>query len=157
MMKYSFAISCMVMIVLQACQKNKDHSSDEQQIRELLASERKAHMERNVDMFVQEFSDSLYSVNKGTIKATPPDSMRKSISRYFGAVQFIKWDDTTPPVIRFSDDGSLAYALVQKEVIVSYPGDTGTRIIDTTHFAWASVYRKENSGWKLEANISTNK
>lgn len=79
------------------------------------------------------------------------------ISKYFGSVQFIKWDDTAEPIIRFSDDGSLAYAIVQKDVIVTYPDSTGNAVNDTTHYAWSSIYRKQNGQWKVECNISTNK
>jgi hypothetical protein len=143
--------------LLAACKPQSDRNADEKQIRAMLANERKAHFDRDVELFVKEFSDNMLSVNKGNIKYTPPDTMRKSIGKYFGTVQFIKWDDTAPPVIRFSDDRSLAYALVKKEVIVSYPDQSGKVITDTTHYAWASVYRKEKGEWKMEANISTNK
>jgi hypothetical protein len=156
-MKQLFVALVISITCLQACKQTSDYSTDELKIRALLAAERKAHFDRDVELFVQEFSDSMLSVNKGKVKATPPDTMRRSIGRYFNSVKFIKWDDTAPPVIRFSDDGSLAYALVQKEVIVQYPGAAGQSLADTTHFAWASVYRKINGAWKVEANISTSK
>lgn len=156
-MKKLFLVVSVAGVLLVACKQQADRGADEKQIRTMLANERKAHFDRDVELFVKEFSDSMLSVNKGNIKYTPPDTMRKSIGKYFGTVQFIKWDDTTPPVIRFSNDGSLAYALVQKEVIVNYPDSAGKMITDTTYYAWASVYRKEKGEWKIEANISTNK
>ncbi len=82
---------------------------------------------------------------------------KERIGKYFNSVQFIKWDDTADPIIRFSDDGSLAYAIVQKEVIVTYPDSSGKAFNDTTHYAWSSIYRKQNGEWKVECNISTNK
>lgn len=123
----------------------------------LLQQERKAHFQRDTELFVREFSDSMLSVNRGVVKYTPPDTMRRSVGKYFSAVHFIKWDDRAEPVIRFSDDGSLAYAIVQKEVIVSYPDTTGKLFYDTTQYAWVSVYRKTGGTWKVEANVSTNK
>lgn len=156
-MKYYLIISALVICIFQSCKPAVSTANDEAQLRAMLATERTAHFNRDVELFVKEFSDSMISVNKGTIKATPPDTMRKSIGRYFDAVQFVKWDDMAPPVIRFSNDGSLAYALVQKEVIVNYPGSSGLLVYDTTHYAWVSVYRKQEGSWKVEANISTNK
>lgn len=132
-------------------------AKEEKTIRALLQQERKAHFDRNVDLFVSEFADSMVSVNKGKVSTLSPEENKKRIKPYFESVNFIKWDDVAEPVIRFSDDGKMAYAIVQKEVIVTYPDSTGRPFMDTTHYAWVSIYRKQQGEWKVEANISTNK
>lgn len=145
-------------LFITSCSSNKANlAGEEKAITALLEQERKAHFERNADLFAGEFSDSMISVNRGVVKRTPPDTMRKSIQKYFGAVSFIKWDDLAKPIIRFSNDGSMAYAIVQKEVIVSYPDTSGGIFYDTSVYAWTSIYRKEAGAWKVEANTSTNK
>ena len=78
---------------------------------------------------------------------------KKRIEPYFSSVEFIKWDDVAEPVIRFSDDGTLAYAIIQKQVIVSYPDSAGKKFIDTTNYAWASIYRKQKGEWKVECGM----
>ena len=128
-----------------------------QAIASLLQQERKAHFDRNTELFVLEFADSMLSVNKGKVSVASPDENKKRISSYFGSVQFIKWDDSAAPIIRFSDDGSLAYAIVQKQVILIRPDSLGKLLTDTTDYAWASIYRKEKEGWKIECDVSTNK
>jgi hypothetical protein len=99
----------------------------------------------------------MINVNRGVVRTATPEQNKERIGKYFEAVQFIKWDDVAEPVIRFSDDGTLAYAIVQKEVILTYPDSTGKAFYDTANYAWASIYRKQKGGWKVEANISTNK
>ena len=42
-------------------------AEEEQKILWLLQQERKAHFEKNVDLFVAEFADSMVSVNKGKV------------------------------------------------------------------------------------------
>lgn len=81
----------------------------------------------------------------------------KRIEKYFSSVNFIKWDDVAEPLIRFSSDGLMAYAIVQKQVVLSYPDSMGKSFVDTTNYAWISIYRKEKGQWKIETNISTNK
>ncbi|MGB4843887.1 MAG: hypothetical protein WBP16_05435 [Ferruginibacter sp.] len=142
---------------LFSCNSKTDLFKEEKEIRNLLQQERKAHFERNVDLFVSEFADSMLFVNKGNVNAPSKETNKERMDKYFGSVQFIKWDDIAEPLIRFSDDGSLAYAIVQKEVIVTYPDSTGKAFFDTTHYAWASVYRKQKGVWKVEVNVSTNK
>lgn len=128
-----------------------------QAITALLRQERKAHFEKNVDLFLSEFADSMLSVNKGKVSVATTEENRERIGQYFGRVEFVKWDDVAEPVIRFSDDGSLCYAIVQKQVILSLPDSLGRKISDTTDFAWASIYRKQKGEWKVECNVSTNK
>ena len=140
-----------------ACSSKPDLEKEKKTILAMLQTERKAHFDRNVDMFMAEFAEGMISVNKGEVTTVTKELNKERISKYFGSVQFIKWDDTAEPIIRFSNDGSLAYAIVQKDVIVTYPDSTGNAVNDTTRYAWSSIYRKQNGQWKVECNISTNK
>lgn len=155
--KYIILWPLFVTVLFISCSPKIDLLNEKAAIRNLLQQERKAHFERDVELFISEFADSMISVNKGKISVATPDENKKRIGSYFGRVEFIKWDDVKDPVIRFSDDGSLAYAIVQKQVIVSYPDSLGKTLIDTTDYAWASVYRKQKGDWKVECNVSTNK
>lgn len=144
-------------MAINACTSKHDLAKEEKAIRDLLQQERKAHFDRDVKLFMSEFSDSMVAVKNGTVKTATKEENEKRLGAYFGSVEFIKWDDAAPPLIRFSDDGSLAYAVLQKEVILTYPDTTGKAFYDTTNYAWVSVYRKQKGEWKVEANISTNK
>lgn len=143
--------------LLIACTSKPDLEKERQTILSMLQTERKAHFERNVDLFISEFADSMISVNKGLVTSPTKAEHRQRIGKYFGSVQFIKWDDTAAPVIRFSEDGSMAYAIIQKDVVLTYPDSAGKAFYDTTHYAWSSIYRKYNGEWKIACNISTNK
>lgn len=148
---------CLLLLLLVACNSKVNIEKEKKAILAMLQKERKAHFDRNVELFTSEFADGMISVNKGKVSIDSKEEHKKRISNYFGSVQFIKWDDTAEPIIRFSNDGSLAYAILQKDVIVTYPDSTGKAFNDTTHYAWSSIYRKQNSKWKIECNISTNK
>lgn len=150
-------IGCWLLLMVVSCSSTVDVDKEKQLILAMLQTERKAHFDRNVDLFISEFADGMISVNNGKVSADSIAAHKRRIREYFGSVQFIKWDDTAEPIIRFSDDGSLAYAIVQKDVIVTYPDTTGKSLYDTTHYAWSSIYRKFNGEWKIECNISTNK
>lgn len=142
-------------VIAFSCNNKIDLAVEEKAIRNLLQQERKAHFEKNVDLFVSEFADSMVSVNKGKVTKLSVEQNKKRIEPYFSSVEFIKWDDVAEPVIQFSDDGTLAYAIIQKQVILSYPDSSGKKFIDTTNYAWASIYRKQKGVWKVECNIST--
>ena len=152
-MKYLF----LFLPLLSGCDPKPDLEKEKKTILSMLQTERKAHFDRDVDLFMPEFAEGMISVNKGEVDTATKEMNKERIGKYFGSVQFIKWDDTVEPIVRFSDDGSLAYAIVQKDVIVTYPDSTGNAFNDTTHYAWSSIYRKQNGEWKVECNISTNK
>ncbi len=156
-MRIAVAICFTLLFFLPSCSDKSDLQKERAEITLLLQQERKAHFDRNVDLFMSEFADSMISVNKGKVTIPTREENKKRIGKYFGSVQFIKWDDVASPTIRFSSDGSLAYAVVQKEVILSYPDTTGKAFYDTTHYAWVSIYRKQKGEWKVECNASTNK
>ena len=154
-MKYLFC--CFLLLFLPACNSNADPDKEKKIILAMLQTERKAHFERNTELFISEFADSMISVNKGIVSVPSNREHNERVGNHFGRVQFVKWDDTAEPIIRFSDDASLAYAIIQKEVILTYPDHTGKILYDTAQYAWASIYRKYKNEWKMECNISTNK
>ncbi len=148
---------CTIALFTFYCSPKTNFEKEEETIRRMLEQERKAHFNKDVDMFVAEFADSMISVNKGIVRKLSTEQNKNRIEPYFKSVEFIKWDDTERPVIKFSDDGTLAYAVVQKQVVLTYPDSLGNPFIDTTNYAWVSIYRKGKSGWKVETNISTTK
>ena len=148
----SRSVIFIAVITLSACSAGFDREKRKDEILALLQQERKAHFDRDVSLFISEFADSMISVNRGEVLTATPEQRRPRIERYFGAVEFIKWDDVQPPQIYFSEDGSLAYAIIQKQVILLKDNAP-----DTTDYAWVSIYRKTSNGWKLECNASTNK
>lgn len=100
-------------------------------------------------------ADTIMAVKDGEVKRYSHDEMKARFNPYFGSVTFIRWDDEIPPVIEISDDGSMAYAVVKKEVLLTYDDTLGMPLYDTTHFAWMAIYRKIKGEWKGVANVST--
>ena len=145
------------LFLIAACKQVPDLGQEEKAILALLDQERKAHFERDAELFIGEFAPDMISVNKGSVLTASPGERKNRIQGYFDSVDFIKWDNTAEPQIRFSKDGSLAYAIVQKEVIVKSTDTTKLPGLDTTYYAWLSVYRKQAGAWKVECNVSTNK
>ena len=156
--KFSFMRYIMLSFLLfTACTNTTNNDADKQQILALLQQERKAHFNKDVNLFVSAFAQGMYSVNKGVVDTSSIEAHKKRIQSYFDRVKFIKWDDVAEPVIHFSDDYSMAYAIVQKLVVLETKDSTGKNINDTTIFAWTSIYQKQNNEWKVVCNTSTNK
>lgn len=75
---------------------------------------------------------------------------------YFRSANFISWDDKKPPVVRFSNDASVAYVAVEKLEVLESIAAAGKTVRETTHYAWMLVYKKIKGVWKRDAIASTN-
>lgn len=149
----------LLMIVAISCNKKPqfDEETAKTQILALHNLQRTYHFEKDSIAFANQLSDNLISVNKGII-STP--NKKETIARYhqyFSSVEFVKWDDVTAPKIRFSEDGTLAYTVVDKIVKVSYKNEKEETIEGETHFAWTAIYKKYGDEWKIDCITSTNK
>ena len=128
--------------------------------KEILAlhnAQRGYHFQKDSVAFANQFSDQFISVNRGLITSPSKDETISRYNSYFSSVDFVKWDDLNEPVIKFSDDGTMAYTVVDKIVQVNYKADDGSVFTDSTHFAWTAIYKKYESGWKVDCVTSTNK
>ncbi|MEP4535085.1 MAG: nuclear transport factor 2 family protein [Cyclobacteriaceae bacterium] len=146
----------LVLLAISCSQTQKpDLELEKQRILELHHAQRGYHFEKDSVSFANQLSDDFISVNRG--KITYPDK-EETISRYnsyFSSVQFLKWDDLSEPIIRFSDDGTIAYTIVDKIVEVEYDNENGETEVGRTHFAWTAIYKKHGDKWKIDCVTST--
>jgi hypothetical protein len=105
----------------------------------------------------QLLSENHISVNWGVVSNPTIEENTESFQNYFNNVEFVKWDDLKPPIIRFSDDRSLVYTIVEKEVAVKYKNKEESEVLETTSFAWVAIYKKYGNEWKIDCVASTNK
>ena len=109
-------IVILFLLLLTSCGK-PDHASDEKAILEFLKREQQAHLEKNVDLLFANGLSGITVVSQGTVSNPTDEETRKRFNSYFESVNFIKWEDTADPIIRFSDDASLAYSIIQNVVL----------------------------------------
>jgi hypothetical protein len=134
-----------------------DKSEEESKILKLHNAQRDYHFNKDSIAFANQFSDNFISVNKGIISSPKKEETISRYNGYFSSVEFIKWDDVSDPIIKFSDDGSMAYTIVDKIVTLTYKDKTGNTVQGNTHFAWTAIYRKYGDQWKIECVTSTEK
>lgn len=126
------------------------------ELSELLKQARLAHFTRNAKLLVSTFADDFTSIAGGKISRPSREASLNRFQNYLNRSTFIEWDDITPPVIKVSDDASMAYVLVHKKVRLTAKNENGAETEETEIFAWIEVYRKIKGGWKLTAVVSTN-
>ena len=116
---------------------------------------RAAHFGHDAKKIYADFSDDFVSVDAGQVKMPDRDAGMKRMQAYFDASTFIEWDDITPPIIRISDDASMAYVVNHKKVRLLAKDTSGKMQEEVEVFAWVSSFRKVDGRWKLTMVAST--
>lgn len=128
---------------------------EKQMLVKVLQQERKAHFDKDIDLFLGTFADSIVSVYNGKVEINTHDETKSRFTPYFKSVEFIKWDDVIEPMIDISDDGTMGYVVIKKTIVLTYPDTLGNPLIDSANYAWVSIYRKLQGEWKVVCNAST--
>ena len=132
----------------------KDHQRDLALLTSYQKDGQTAHLQKNPDRLVSHFHDTLTQLRNGEVTFHTKPEMKERFTQYFNRVEFITWEDTSPPAITISEDATLAQILVQKRVELYEKSDT-TRTIEKTNFAWAELWKKKNGEWKLYVVTTT--
>lgn len=132
-----------------------DLEKEKQALLQLDEQARQFHFTKNSKGMADGFSADFISINKGNISKPTYEEHINRFDNYFKRVEFVKWDNVSAPVVRFSDDVSIAYVAIDKLVVLTLKEEQEK--LDTTHFAWLSVFKKINGQWMLDCVASTNK
>jgi hypothetical protein len=151
----------LVICLFFACSNGEVRNFDlEEATQEILAlhdQQRIVHVLKQADTFSELLSQNHTSINRGYVSVSTQKQNLERFQNYFSQVEFIKWDDLRPPTIRFSDDGSMAYVMVEKIVLLQFENEHGTTESDTSIFAWMAIHRKNDNQWKIESVASTDR
>jgi hypothetical protein len=148
------SVACML-LAISACGQS-DRQKDNKILAAYQKQEQAAHLTNNAPLLLEMMSDTVTQVKGGAVKKFVKSQLLERFTQYFGMVEFIKWEDTAPPVYYLSDDGSTASVIVQRRVELRMKNDT-TNTIEKTDFAWTELWRKEKGQWRMHTNISTDR
>lgn len=152
------AIVLIVISILCFCYSCQPKVDNEDLKKEILAIHHnliKAHLDKDPEFFIQNLSDDFVSVKNGDIFHPTNDEIQANMADYIKNTTFTEYKDLQEPIIGFSDDGTVAWCIVQVLVQGERKLTDGTfRKIDFT-CAWLTLYRKIGNDWIVECEVST--
>ncbi|MBK6265239.1 nuclear transport factor 2 family protein [Marivirga sp. S37H4] len=122
-----------------------------QKLLEIHELQRTAHFNRDAKLLVSIMVENFTEISNGKINSPKKEDLIKRFENYFDAVTFIEWDDINPPIIKISDDVSMAHMYVSKRVKLRTKDQTE----ELTTFAWTSTFQKVNGNWLMTSITST--
>jgi hypothetical protein len=152
----SILIICVwVTLVVIGCQSNPDPEALRLEILALHQTDIDAHWEKNADHLAGNLAEDFFSVGNGEIRQPSPAEILAGFESYLTNTTFTEYRDLREPIIGFSDDGSVAWAIVQVKVAGNRKAEDGSnRKVDFT-CAWITLYRRQGDGWLKLGDVSS--
>jgi len=114
-----------------------------------------AHLDKNIEFFVQDVSGDYVNVSRGEISHPPKEEIHAIFSSYLENTAFTEYRDLQDPIIRVSTDGMMAWSIVQVRIRGTRKMADQTEADFNTVSAWIMVYEKVDERWVRTANVST--
>lgn len=152
---YKLNLCIAAVLSFYACTQPKaDLTKEIEALSMLQKQEQTAHLNEEPALLVNMLNDTLTQIKNGEVSYYTKDQMTERLINYFGAVEFIRWEDTQPPVFTVAEDGSMAHILIRKHVEVNVEKD-GAPTREVTDFAWTELWKKKDGRWKMYSVTTT--
>jgi hypothetical protein len=145
----------LLIILIVGCQSPPDFDKLKSEITALHEAEIKAHWKKDVDFLIRDISDEYLSVSNGEIHNQTVEEIKNSFTSYLNNSDFSEYKDLREPIIGFSKDGSLAWAIFQIKVTGKHQMTDGSEgDLDFT-CAWMTLFERQDDRWIRLTDVST--
>lgn len=109
--------------------------------------ERTAHLTTDVEAMMVHQGDEFVAVVEGGVHVLTGEQMRGIFTQAFEGATYLAFDDVEDPVIRVSDDGSMAWMAVKLRVWKTQLGASGEQLERRFISTGIRTYRRCDGTW----------
>ena len=149
---WSLILLCFISV---PAQQKIDLEKERAALLEIHRTDRRAHFETDANLLLERFTDEFIYVSNGKIERSTRDELKKTFEDYFKNAKYYEWDDLEPPVIRISNDATMAWMIVRTKVRRIQKLASGEEKPRAFVYAGIMTYEKQNGRWIRIANVST--
>jgi hypothetical protein len=156
MSRFAILVLSFVLVPLNANAQSKVDLADEvEQLLRIHESDRRAHFETSAKRIMEHATDQFIAVSDGRVRRTTRAEDLKFFEEYFKGAKYYEWDDLEPPIVRVSNDASMAWMIVRTRVRRVQTQSGGTTTERRFVYAGIMAYEKKDGRWGRVANVST--
>jgi hypothetical protein len=134
---------------------SQDRRDEQRALLAVLEEGRRAHLETDVALLVKGIGDELFDISSGVIRRQTRSEVEALFARVFDGAVYDRWEDTEPPRIKWSADGTLAWVARRVSVSRSSVDADGKERQSSFVCAYSSTYVKQDGAWKMTSVTST--
>ena len=155
-MKYCIPITMLsVCLWLMQSAPSIDLEKQKAELLQIHRTDREAHFKTDVELLQQSAPEEFIAVSEGRIDRIKKADEKKHFSEYFAGAKYYEWDDLEQPIIRISDDGSMAWMITRIKVRRTQKNAEGKEAERKFVYAGIMTYEKRDKKWIRIANVST--
>jgi hypothetical protein len=143
-----------VSVLGEKSQKGVNLEKEKEELLKVHKIDREAHFKTDVELLLQHSAEEFISVNSGKISKSSRAEVKQMFEEYFRNAKYYQWDDLEVPIIKISNDATMAWMIVRIKVkrTQSLSNEEKER-----QFVYAGImtYEKQNGKWVRIANVST--
>lgn len=148
-------LSIVLVPVIADAQSKVDLPGEVEQLLRIHESDRRAHFETNAQRIMEHATDEFVSVSAGKVQRTTRAENLQFFEEYFKGAKYYEWDDLEPPIVRVSNDASMAWMIVRTRVRRVQTRSSGEATERRFVYAGIMAYEKQGGRWVRVANVST--
>jgi hypothetical protein len=130
-----------------------DSASDLSQLLALHEKVLEAHRKTDIDMLMEDAVEQYVLVTSGEVLYPTVEERKLRLGEYFSITRFDKYEDSMPPVVKISADGSLAWLIARVSVTAEQDIAGENQSFDFVS-AWIELYEKQDGRWVQIGNVS---
>lgn len=157
MQRVLVVLPVLVLLASAGCGEDPDLEQRRQEILALHASLIQAHLDKDAAFLAEPTADDYLSVARGEVVAMTAADVEARLAPYLAATEFSHYTDVEEPIVGLSDDGSIAWSIVQVRVAGTRTGSGDEQLSFDTRWAWLTLYRRVGDNWQRIADVSTNR
>jgi hypothetical protein len=136
-------------------QPSPDLEKEKAELLRLHKLDREAHFKTDVDKLLETSPEEFITVGRGKIMRSSKADERKRFTAYFKDAKYYEWDDLEEPIVRVSNDASMAWMIVRTRIRRVQKNADGTEKEEKVVYAGIMTYEKRDGRWIRVANVST--
>ena len=137
------------------CQSSPDFEAMKAELLDIHEKFIEAHLEKNVDYFVQDLAEDYVFVARGEITYPTEEEIRSNMNDYLNNTKFSEYRYTQEPIVGFSKDGSLGWSIVRVKVAGKRTLDDGTERDTDFICAWITLFERQDDKWIRLGEVSS--
>jgi hypothetical protein len=127
---------------------------DADRLRALHEKVMQAHRHGNVELLLEDEAADYVVANRGEVTRPTLDDRRRRLGGYLSRTSFREYRDVIEPVVTVSNDGTLAWVIVQVKASGTQTTDAGQKEPIEFVSAWIELYQKKDGRWWRVGNVS---
>jgi len=140
---------------LLCCRPSPDFETMRKELRDIHEKFIDAHLEKNVNYFIQDLAEDYVFVARGEISHPSPEDIQANMSDYLNNTEFSEYRNTQEPIIGFSKDGSLGWSIVRVKVASKRTMEDGTERDTDFICAWITLFERQGDKWVRLCEVSS--